>query len=468
MEAKTNPIDIPWKIAILAIAVSSVSAEARPFPICEGQSGKALKICEKAVASECGRVPTERLSPCKKIEAKFRTVTKNMPPPWLGVADTDDSAQFTPVNLSVPRLPQPVLGSDQMVHLVYELQIQNFGSYGKKPAPPPPATLVVEEASVYGDQNAKPILSLSGEPLAERMQSLHLGAPFPGGPAPFEIQPAQSAILFLDIPFESMSAVPKTLTHRVTVSAVPGTGPEPIVQVARNTIDVNPAPVLVVGPFLRGGGWAMSNGCCDFLNSAHRRVVRSIDGAQYFPERYAMDMVKINKEFRLYSGSGDKVEDWFGTGAEVLSVADGVVTRVVVGQKNNPIGEYPFPPVIATGGGNEVLVRIGENIYAMYGHLLPGSVKVRVGDRVSRGEALGSLGNTGISGAPHLHFQIMDANSIGKSHGLPFVFDEFELLATFADMNLDTGGFIGLKVLSYPERREQQMPLQNTIIRFPR
>jgi len=462
-----------FKFFVLLVSMSMIAvvtnaqADSPDSSVCHGQQKELKSICKRAVASGCAVLPTKKLRTCERFEERFRSVTGGDIPPWLASPNPDTTAQLTPINLSIPHKPQPVRGTDGKYHLAYELQILNFGAFPPTPAPPPPATITIERLAIFGDDpDGEPVMVLEGQALAERMQLLHLSAPFPGSlPAP-EIQPGQSAIVFLDIVFDKRTAVPRSLINRVTIAPVIGTGPDPIVKVVERRMDVDPTPVIVIGPYLRGGDWANFNGCCDFGNSAHRRVVRSVNGTQYSPERYAVDVIQANPEFKVFTGTGDLVEDWFGTGEDVLSVADGVVTRVVTGLDNNPIGEFPFPPIIDTGGGNEVLVRIGEGLFAMYGHLNPGSVSLNVGDRVSRGEVIGKLGNTGITTAPHLHFQIMDANSIAETEGLPFVFDEFELIGTYDGIN-DDGSLDNLNVLVVPERRYEEMPLQNSIVRFP-
>jgi murein DD-endopeptidase MepM/ murein hydrolase activator NlpD len=50
-----------------------------------------------------------------------------------------------------------------------------------------------------------------------------------------------------------------------------------------------------------------------------------------------------------------------------------------------------------------------------------------VGDRVSSGQVIASLGNTGNTDAPHLHFHIMSTPDPLRSNGLPFVFSSFKL-----------------------------------------
>ena len=55
----------------------------------------------------------------------------------------------------------------------------------------------------------------------------------------------------------------------------------------------------------------------------------------------------------------------------------------------------------------------------------PGSIPaaIRKGVRLSTGQLIAHVGNSGRSGAPHLHFQVQDTPSDIDAVGLPFVFD---------------------------------------------
>jgi LysM repeat protein len=59
-----------------------------------------------------------------------------------------------------------------------------------------------------------------------------------------------------------------------------------------------------------------------------------------------------------------------------------------------------------TGGGygTAIVINHGNGFQTLYAHL--SAVLVRVGDSVSRGDRIGSCGNTGRSTGPHLHFEI--------------------------------------------------------------
>ena len=314
-----------------------------------------------------------------------------------------------------------------------------------------------------------------------------------------QIGPGQTAVTFLDVTVEDMASVPGSLINVVEID-----GPPIVAQLLGASaltvsagVDVNMEEVLVLGQPVKGGRWINLNGCCDFANSAHRRVIRSVDGEEFFPERYSIDIMEVDEENNLFVGDADDNESWLGYGVELMAVADGVVSRVVKGVPDNKPGESPpFPISLSNGAGNIVILHVGNGIYVLYAHLIPGSNDhLEVGDFVGKGEVVGLLGNTGQSGAPHLHFQVMDGNSIAQAEGVPFVFEEFENLGVLIDVEEEDGDDEGdgldlddvidpdaeenmeqnspgiiltdVDLLPVPEPRVSEHQLQFTIIGFP-
>ena len=56
---------------------------------------------------------------------------------------------------------------------------------------------------------------------------------------------------------------------------------------------------------------------------------------------------------------------------------------------------------------------------ALYAHLKPEGVQVRVGQQVRQGQPIALSGNTGYSTAPHLHF-VVQANRGMRLEAIPF------------------------------------------------
>jgi murein DD-endopeptidase MepM/ murein hydrolase activator NlpD len=99
----------------------------------------------------------------------------------------------------------------------------------------------------------------------------------------------------------------------------------------------------------------------------------------------------------------------------------------------------------------------------------PGSVRVKPGDRVRRGQVLGLVGNTGVSSEPHLHFHVMDGPG-GPSHlaadGVPFVFDRFRYDAHVSGLEADPPSPT-VEPIPPPRGRTDQYPFTGDIIGFP-
>lgn len=77
------------------------------------------------------------------------------------------------------------------------------------------------------------------------------------------------------------------------------------------------------------------------------------------------------------------------TGTEIYSTGDGVVSDVIRS---------------ARGYGNTVIIDHGFNYKTLYAHM--SKTLARPGQKVRRGEVIGLVGNTGMSMAPHLHYEV--------------------------------------------------------------
>jgi murein DD-endopeptidase MepM/ murein hydrolase activator NlpD len=68
---------------------------------------------------------------------------------------------------------------------------------------------------------------------------------------------------------------------------------------------------------------------------------------------------------------------------------------------------------------NYIVVLHEDGTTGEYYHLDRGSIAVRAGERVGRGQLLARSGNTGYSTVPHLHFGVYRRGADGASHSVP-------------------------------------------------
>lgn len=95
------------------------------------------------------------------------------------------------------------------------------------------------------------------------------------------------------------------------------------------------------------------------------------------------------------------------TGTEALAVADGVVIFV-----GHPAGHaYGYHIRLHVTGPDGVLYEV------VYAHLLDGSARVGVGDRVSRGQVIALCDETGRAIGAHLHFGVRPASGADYNNG---------------------------------------------------
>lgn len=326
--------------------------------------------------------------------------------------------------------PSPVVLTDDRRHLVYEVVVRN----------PAAERTVVRRVAVL-DQDRRVLAAFGPASIARLLGPSGM----PLVPAP-EIEPGGRLILFLDLALPRGRRVPSRLQHRFVIGSerLKGAGTE-----------VERGRALRVGPPLR----------TDRLLAIIAHAPVTIDDRLSHAQRYAIDFARLNEQGdNVFTGDPTRNESYAIYGAEVVAVAPGTITAMRDDLPDNtPPTEPPF-----TGwenvAGNRVVQDLGDGRYALYAHMQPGSVRVRVGQRVERGQVLGLVGNSGISSGPHLHFHVMDGPG-GPSgldaNGLPYVFDRFDHLGRIADLTAPV-----LTPAPPPPERLNRFPRSGDVLAF--
>ncbi len=63
-------------------------------------------------------------------------------------------------------------------------------------------------------------------------------------------------------------------------------------------------------------------------------------------------------------------------------------------------------------------------------HLQPGSLRVKAGDRVRRGQVLARIGASGDAREPRLHFEVTTSSKLLAGEGVPYLIDRYSSKAT--------------------------------------
>lgn len=82
----------------------------------------------------------------------------------------------------------------------------------------------------------------------------------------------------------------------------------------------------------------------------------------------------------------------------IVAIEDGTVVGCADGYDNT----YGKSKIY----GNYVNIDHGNGWWSLYGHLLKGSVRVKVGQKVKKGDIVAQMGNSGWSNGQHLHFEL--------------------------------------------------------------
>jgi murein DD-endopeptidase MepM/ murein hydrolase activator NlpD len=353
-----------------------------------------------------------------------------------------------PVDIEIPFHPIPVKAHGQL-HLLYELHLTNFHSQ----------TQILSRVDVDAETGA--LAQYTGEALSSLMA--HPGAG-PGAKLNAAIPGGTRAIVFLDVTLDGRAAVPQVLSHQLCFKTESASAQDKCVEHVQ--LPINSVGATLLAAPLRGSGWVALNGLSN--HSSHRRTLVVVNGKIHLAQRFATDWSRIGPDGLAYRGDPSNLANWSPYGADVLAVADAVVADTKDGiPDNNPASDTKAVPIdLKTVGGNYLILDLRNGFFTFYAHLKPGSLRVKTGDRVRRGQVIASLGNSGNSDAPHLHFHVSDGNSPLGAEGVPYVLDSFvEQGLLLSKTQLASGGWHGDRTNTI--KRQRELPVENAVITFP-
>jgi hypothetical protein len=335
----------------------------------------------------------------------------------LAAAGSTQAQTNFPLKLMMLHRPAGAIqlfAGDGKAHAAYELYLANFS-----PATIHLASLTITGKDAAGASNFS--RTITGDELRKMFSGIGENTHEPHEPV---LQSGEAGIVFVFLDFSSVDKSPASLSNRIEVREPKK--PAFHQELATDPIELSHAAPIEIGPPLRGANWWTPNGPSN--DCAHRRAVIALNDLVVIPERFAVDWIKLGPDGNSYHGKESSNASYYAYGANIHAAADGRVVSTRDGMPEN----VPHSPRMATTidlkniAGNNVIEDLGGGRYAMYAHLIPGSIRVKQGDHIIKGQVIGKLGNSGNSSEPHLHFQISTGMQPLDGEGLPFEIDSFQ------------------------------------------
>jgi hypothetical protein len=386
-------------------------------------------------------------------EIRILSILAPLSAAFSSAAPAAEDPKLTPLVAEVIAPPHVVAGSDGKRHIVYELAVTNVTG----------GDVRVDKLKVIDPASKATLAVLGPDELAKRVT--------PGasrGHETRDLAPYQYAVIFLHVALPDGARVPTRIDHEITAHFAVMNGDM--------TMNLGEAPVVattpvVLGPPLRGKGYVAADGCCDSIR--HVRALLAIDGKFHLSQRFAIDWEQIDGKNTIFTGDPKVPANYHIYGKPVLAVADGTVVGTRNDLNDQVPGALPANIPLDEADGNFVVLDIGSGFFVNYAHMRRGSVRVKLGDKVRRGDQIGEVGNTGNSSAPHMHLHVQDGPDPLKSDGLPYVFDSFAIAGVDEagtedfDKAETTGVPMSLTPRVPPQKLENVLPLDLSVIDWP-
>lgn len=125
---------------------------------------------------------------------------------------------------------------------------------------------------------------------------------------------------------------------------------------------------------------------------------------------YALDFVITDKFDKTYSNLATNLTDFYSFNKPVLAPLDGYIYDIVNYVEDNDIAKVNT----VNNWGNTVIINHNNGLFSQLSHLKKDSIKVYIGEYVTKGTIIALCGNSGRSPEPHIHFQVQLSPIIGS------------------------------------------------------
>ena len=136
-------------------------------------------------------------------------------------------------------------------------------------------------------------------------------------------------------------------------------------------------------------------------------------------QKYAYDIMMV-KDGSSFKGDSKKNENYYVFGKDLIAPCDAIVVKVITGVHDNIPGE--LNPAQLTG--NTVVLETKNKEYLLFAHLKQGSIVVKEGQQIAKGELIGQCGNSGNTTEPHLHLSLQNQIDMFGAIGGKLLFDK--------------------------------------------
>jgi len=350
------------------------------------------------------------------------------------------------INVSIPPAPVKITGRQQ---IFYELKVSNFSQ----------KSLAIKKIEVLDAKDSSRLFVFETPEILRRFYKPGVGTEEKDTST---VDPGSFGIVYVEL-VVSKTPIPAFLYHRITCQVVGANEEEQFFVNGPKTKVVSRSPVKLQAP-LKKGPWAAVYE--PTWVRGHRRVIYTVDGIARIPGRFAIDFIKLDDSGRFAFKDDNIIKNWYGYNVEVFAVADGVIssTRDDFSESPTLSDQVKYDSRLATG--NYISIKISNGQYAFYEHLKPGSILVKPGQRVKKGEVIARVGFTGQSTGPHLHFHLSNRDSPLGAEGLPFVFENFSLLGSYPDFTRFGNARWQRKKSLINQKIKNEFPPPNSVINF--